>query len=224
MSLFETLNIPAGQSLLGAGLGFMAYSVRVDNFSNQWLRESTTASWIPPYTVGRVIRLNGTQVGQISNTAPTAAVGQLPAIAGEQSTALFYDLDQPDVPGINVESVLIPAGISKGVQSQASQVSASPSVYTDTGILLAPFQTVVGLSCSLQTSAAFGLVFIGVGPLPLGTGRVLWEGQMLTGTCSPWVSVGQDNGITSSDPTLPGHVWVLTTAPAGFVTATVWFK
>lgn len=94
--------IQAGAGLPSYQIGFQAYSLTVDNFSNQWLQEQSTQKWIPPYTIGRTIQLYGTQVAQIANQVPVAET-DTPAIrAGEYTSVCYFDFQQPDGPGIVV--------------------------------------------------------------------------------------------------------------------------
>lgn len=102
-----------------ASLGFMAYSVRIDNLSNQWLFEQTSASWIPPYTTARVIRLAGTQVAQIANKAP-GTIAQMFANPAEYFVATYMSLDQADSPGFTyLPTVALGLNTLKATQAMA---------------------------------------------------------------------------------------------------------
>ena len=98
---FVPFVILAGASLESESLGnFWANSVRVENFSNQWLLEQSAQAWIPPYTVGRVIRLNpAVSVAQITNRSPSPDFGQASVIDGEHTDVYYFDIFQPDVSG-----------------------------------------------------------------------------------------------------------------------------
>lgn len=94
--------VQSGDSLDGVEIGFAAYSVRIENFSNQWLIEGSTQAWIPPYTVARVIQLGGTQVGRLDNRSPSSVFGQPPIVAGEFTEVTYHSDSQPDVAGLAI--------------------------------------------------------------------------------------------------------------------------
>lgn len=81
---------PAGRSLAGDSLGFHAYSLRVDNCTNQWYLEESTVSYIPPYSLGMCLRLYGTGVAILLAQAPIGQP-QLTPIAGEQVVGVYSD-------------------------------------------------------------------------------------------------------------------------------------
>ena len=93
--------IQGGQSLAGDSLGFHAYSLRIDNLTNQWLLEETSLAWIPPYSLGVCLRLYGTGVAIIINRAPVGQV-QLAPVVGEQTIGVYSDQLRTEVGGTPV--------------------------------------------------------------------------------------------------------------------------
>jgi len=103
--------VVGGRSLQGQSLGFHAYSLRVDNLSNQWLQEETTLAWIPPYSLGVVLRLYGTQVALLLNTAPIGQP-QPSALIGEYAVVVYSDELRVDVPGAPVRQFTLVQAVS----------------------------------------------------------------------------------------------------------------
>jgi hypothetical protein len=93
---FYPVVLPAGNSVQGASLGFHAYSLRIDNLTNQWLLEETSLAWIPPYSLGTCLRLYGTSVALLLNRAPTGQA-QLAPITGEEAVGVYSDLLRTEV-------------------------------------------------------------------------------------------------------------------------------
>lgn len=91
----------SGQGLLGQTLGFHAYSLRIDNLSNQWLQEASSLSWVPPYSLGVVLKLYGTSVALLLIRAPTGQP-QLTPVPGEYATAMYSDEIRTEVAGVPV--------------------------------------------------------------------------------------------------------------------------
>lgn len=111
MSQYYPLVIPGGRSVAGSSIGFHAYSLRIDNLSNQWLLEETSLSWIPPYSLGMCLRLYGTGVAIILNRAPVGQP-QLAAIAGEETIAVYSDLLRTEVAGVPVRQFTFVSAVS----------------------------------------------------------------------------------------------------------------
>lgn len=103
--------IPGGQSIRGASLGFHAYSLRIDNLSNQWLQEQSTLAWVPPYALGTCIRMYGTAVALILNASPTGQP-QLQPIAGEYASGFFSDEYRTEVAGVPVRQFTLVQTVS----------------------------------------------------------------------------------------------------------------
>lgn len=103
--------IPGGQSIRGQSLGFHAYSLRIDNLSNQWLQEQSTLAWIPPYALGTCIRMYGTAVALILNAAPTGQP-QLQPIIGEYASGFFSDEYRTEVAGVPVRQFTLVQTVS----------------------------------------------------------------------------------------------------------------
>lgn len=103
--------IQAGRAVQGSSLGYHAYSLRVDNLSNQWYQEESTLVWIPPYSLGVVLRLWGTSVALI---LPSSPVGQpqLAAIPGEYAVAVFSDELRTENPGVPVRQFTLVQAVS----------------------------------------------------------------------------------------------------------------
>jgi hypothetical protein len=101
----------ATPGLQGISLGFHAYSLRIDNISNQWLQEASTLVWIPPYSLGVVIKLWGTSVAIITASAPTGQA-QMGPIAGEYAVAVFSDEYRAENPGVPVRQFTLVQAVS----------------------------------------------------------------------------------------------------------------
>lgn len=93
-----TYDLVPGVSI-APGLGFLAESVKVDNTTNQtWLIPDANIT-IPPYTVGVIVSLNGTQVGKVQYLT----TNQLVPIAGEKGSATFYSEPHAESAGITLQ-------------------------------------------------------------------------------------------------------------------------
>jgi len=103
--------LPAGKSLAGDSLGFHAYSLRIDNLTNQWLLEETSLAWIPPYSLGVCLRLYGTGVGIILNQAPIGQP-QLAPLTGEQAVGVYSDQLRTEVAGSPVRQYSLVQSVS----------------------------------------------------------------------------------------------------------------
>ena len=95
----------------GSSLGYHAYSLRVDNISNQWLQEESTLVWIPPYSLGVVVRLWGTSVALLIPAAPVGQAQQAP-ISGEYAVAVFSDEMRAENPGVPVRQFTLVQAVS----------------------------------------------------------------------------------------------------------------
>ena len=107
----STFIVQSGKSVLGASLSFHAFSLRVDNLSNQWMQEESTLVWIPPYSLGFIMRLYGTQVALLLNSAPWGQPQPAP-IAGEYTVAVFTDDERTENPGIPVREYSLVQAVS----------------------------------------------------------------------------------------------------------------
>lgn len=103
--------LAAGRGVQGSSLGYHAYSLRVDNCSNQWLQEESTLVWIPPYSLGVVLRLWGTSVALIIPAAPTGQAQQA-AIAGEYAVAVYSDEYRTENPGVPIRQFTLVQAVS----------------------------------------------------------------------------------------------------------------
>lgn len=74
-------------------IGFNAYSVQIDNNTNQWLLVADVGVYISPYTIGVVYPLHGTSTASFSYTAKPGTQ-QAATIAGEVATVTYYDYEQ----------------------------------------------------------------------------------------------------------------------------------
>ena len=103
--------LQAGRGVQGSSLGYHAYSLRVDNISNQWLQEESTLVWIPPYSLGVVVRLWGTSVALL---IPSAPIGQpqLAPITGEYAVAVYSDEFRTENPGVPVRQFTLVQSVS----------------------------------------------------------------------------------------------------------------
>ena len=111
MPHFYPIVLPGGKSLAGDSLGFHAYSLRIDNLTNQWLLEETSLAWIPPYSLGVCLRLYGTGVGIILNQAPIGQP-QLTPITGEQAVGVYSDQIRTEVAGSPVRQYSLVQAVS----------------------------------------------------------------------------------------------------------------
>jgi hypothetical protein len=103
--------LAAGLGVQGSSLGYHAYSLRVDNISNQWLQEESTLVWIPPYSLGVVVRLWGTAVALLIPSAPQGQFQQAP-ITGEYSVAVFSDEFRTENPGVPIRQFTLVQSVS----------------------------------------------------------------------------------------------------------------
>jgi hypothetical protein len=103
--------IPSGESVVGQSLGFHAYSLRLDNLTNQWLQEESSLAWVPPYSLGTCLRLYGTAVAIILNRAPTGQP-QLAPIVGEYTSGFFSDEYRTEVAGAPVRQFTLVQSVS----------------------------------------------------------------------------------------------------------------
>lgn len=111
MPHFYPVVIPAGRSLPGDSLGFHAYSLRIDNLTNQWLLEETSLAWIPPYSLGVCLRLYGTGVAIVLNQAPSGQAQPAP-LAGEATVGVFSDQLRTEVAGSPVRQFALVQAVS----------------------------------------------------------------------------------------------------------------
>ena len=118
MPQFYPVVINSGKSLMGDSLGFHAYSLRLDNLTNQWLLEESSLAWIPPYSLGVCLRLYGTSVGLIVNQAPVGQP-QLAPIAGEQTVGVYSDQLRTEVGGQAVRQFTLVQSVSDLTQGPA---------------------------------------------------------------------------------------------------------
>jgi hypothetical protein len=124
MPQYYPVVVQAGKSLMGDSLGFHAYSLRIDNLTNQWLLEESSLAWIPPYSLGVCLRLYGTSVGLIVNQAPIGQP-QLGPISGEQTVGVYSDQYRTEVAGTPVRQFTLVQAVSDLTQGPAP---ASPPV------------------------------------------------------------------------------------------------
>ena len=103
--------LAAGRGVQGSSLGYHAYSLRVDNISNQWLQEESTLVWIPPYSLGVVVRLWGTSVALLIPSSPVGQAQQAP-IAGEYAVAVYSDELRAENPGVPVRQFTLVQAVS----------------------------------------------------------------------------------------------------------------
>jgi len=111
MPQYYPVVIRSGQSVMGASLGFHAYSLRIDNLTNQWLLEESSTAWIPPYSLGTCLRLYGTSVALIVNQAPVGQP-QLTPITGEEAIGVYSDQYRTEVGGQAVRQFTLVQSVS----------------------------------------------------------------------------------------------------------------
>jgi len=127
MPHYYPIVIQSGHSLAGDSLGFHAYSLRIDNLTNQWLLEETSLAWIPPYSLGVCLRLYGTGVAIILNQAPAGQPQPAP-LAGEASVGVYSDQLRTEVAGTAVRQFTLIQAVSDLSQGA---MPAFPPVGTD---------------------------------------------------------------------------------------------
>lgn len=103
MAHYHPVVFAAGRSIAGESLGFHAYSLRVDNCSNQWYLEESTVSFIPPYSLGMCLRLYGTAVAILLAQPPVGQPQPAP-IAGEQVVGVYSDQLRTEVAGVPIRN------------------------------------------------------------------------------------------------------------------------
>lgn len=111
MPHYYPIVLQGGKSLAGDSLGFHAYSLRIDNLSNQWLLEETSLAWIPPYSLGTCLRLYGTGVAILLNQAPVGQP-QLAPVVGEQTVGVYSDQLRTEVAGTPVRQFTLVQSVS----------------------------------------------------------------------------------------------------------------
>lgn len=111
MPHYYPIVLQGGKSLAGDSLGFHAYSLRIDNLSNQWLLEETSLAWIPPYSLGTCLRLYGTGVAILLNQAPIGQP-QLAPVVGEQTVGVYSDQLRTEVAGTPVRQFTLVQAVS----------------------------------------------------------------------------------------------------------------
>lgn len=86
---------------LNVQLDFMAYTIRVDNPTGVWWFIPAAGQWIAPQTINVVIRLQGTQAGQVTLQTP---VGHVSAPeAGALTVVKFSERYETPSPGIHFD-------------------------------------------------------------------------------------------------------------------------
>jgi hypothetical protein len=103
--------IPAGRSVAGDSLGFHAYSLRIDNCTNQWYLEESSLAYIPPYSLGMCLRLYGTGVAILLAQAPIGQP-QLAPIIGEQLVSVYSDQLRTEVPAAAIRQFTFVQAVS----------------------------------------------------------------------------------------------------------------
>jgi hypothetical protein len=84
-------------------LGFMAHTVLVDNWTNQWLYDENLRRQIPPYSGGWVLTAyKGYQKCRVTLKTPSAAYAPAAALAGENVWYAFAEAVLPPMTGIVV--------------------------------------------------------------------------------------------------------------------------
>jgi hypothetical protein len=219
---FYPIVIPAGRSIAGDSLGFHAYSLRIDNLTNQWLLEETSLAWIPPYSLGVCLRLYGTGVAILLNQAPVGQP-QLPPVSGESSIGVYSDQLRTEVAGTGVrqftlvqavsdltmgpEPALPPVGVDRLWADTSGLIHHLHSNGVDT-ILVDPLQTgVVTSGMILDGTIAAADLAAGA-----AAGNVGALGGVLTGTLpNPGLAAGAASGSVGA---LGGALTGILPAPA----------
>lgn len=81
-------------------LGFQANTVRIENMSGQWYFCHNSQQWIPPYTIGIVLRIPKSEEARMSAITPTTMTSA-PA-TGETLTAIYEVTRFEPRPGIGL--------------------------------------------------------------------------------------------------------------------------
>lgn len=87
--------------LPGHQLNFIAKSVQVDNYSNQWLFLPSARRWIPPATVGWILLIiPGASVAQWNPGAPGAHAQGAVGVATDPVVTVWHEVFLPPMAGI----------------------------------------------------------------------------------------------------------------------------
>lgn len=183
MPHISPIAIPGGRSLLGISLGFHAYSLRVDNLSNQWLQEQSSLAWIPPYSLGLVMRLYGTSTALILNQAPVGQPSLVP-IAGEYAFVVYSDEYRSETTGVPVREFSLVQSVTDltlGPQP-ATPITGVLRLWADpTGVLHRLMSTGADFS-EIDTGTVLGGVLNGTLPNPGMAAGAVGQTQLQTGS------------------------------------------
>jgi len=90
---YEAFFTPANVGLPSHQLNFIAKSVQVDNYSNQWLFMPSARRWIPPATVGWVLTIiPGASVAQFYAQAPGSHANGTVGQASDPVVTVWHEL------------------------------------------------------------------------------------------------------------------------------------
>lgn len=106
--MFLSINLQTPLAATGDNqqLNFLAKSVLIDNYSNQWLYEANSGYFIPPYIAHLILPLNGPQVSNIKAQSPLNFNQNVPN-PGEQIVIIYFQDNLGYNPGINVASLAV---------------------------------------------------------------------------------------------------------------------
>lgn len=123
----RTFYLKAGDTL-NELLDWDAWSVKVDNFTSQWVHFPDSDAFVPPAVLNAVANTTNTKYAQ-AEFAPPRGVTQVTATAGTWAKLVFYDQWFPSTPGfptrftnsalvsLNVPIVLPDLGAALAVQA-----------------------------------------------------------------------------------------------------------
>jgi hypothetical protein len=149
------------------GLGFVAYSVVVDNYTNSFVRIRGAARDVPPNLFGVVIAIEGTQVAEAELVATVPAVPTPPyPITG--ATVVFVSDRLPPAAGHQLQL---------STQTAQQPLLAKP---TDSGVYV------------FADTVRHTIVF----PLPAGTQSVRWNAVTTPATFTHFTVTGNVTGRT----------------------------
>lgn len=100
MAKSQTFTVRAGDNL-NVGLGFLAGSCYIDNFTNQWWYHPQTGTWVRPYVTGQIINVGGTQVASFQPGAPPG-IPTSPVNTEQVFQCTFFENVATPYPGADV--------------------------------------------------------------------------------------------------------------------------
>lgn len=97
----QSASIGGNTLLIDKDLGFMAHTVLVDNWTNQWLKIDGIRRSVPPYTGGWVFNsVQGVQQGRVALAVPSTQMTSAGVLAGEYVWVAFAEAVLPPSNGV----------------------------------------------------------------------------------------------------------------------------